>query len=152
LYRLRALLSHVALALAEAGLIALLVVGLIAGTAFAAKGGGHGSGHTTTGSGSINLVLMNGDLEAHFGAQVTFDISTTATDSPFVHLTCYQAGSLVLEGWQGFFPTALGDEWFYLGPTPAWQGGAADCAANLEKYGKRGSWSVLASANFHVYE
>ena len=32
--------SHTVMALAEASLVALLVVGMVAGTAFAAKGGG----------------------------------------------------------------------------------------------------------------
>jgi hypothetical protein len=57
----------------------------------------------------------------------------------------------VAEGRQGFFPTAIGNEWFVLGPTPAWQGGAADCTATLEKYTRKG-WGVLASVSFPVYD
>jgi hypothetical protein len=154
LNRLRALFSNGALALGQAGLIALVVVVLVAGTALAARGGGHGGGGggSTTGTGTISLSLMDGATEAHYGARVTFVESTTATDSPFVHLRCFQGGALVLEGWQGFFDTALGNQWFYLGPTPSWSGGAADCTANLEKYSSKGSWSVLGSTSFPVYE
>jgi hypothetical protein len=52
--RLRSILSHSAQAIAEGALISLLVVGLIAGTAFAAKpttSGGHKGGDGTTGGG-----------------------------------------------------------------------------------------------------
>ena len=38
--RIRSVLKHSAQALAEGALISILVVGLIAGTAFAARGGG----------------------------------------------------------------------------------------------------------------
>ena len=143
--------SHTVMALAEASLVALLVVGLMAGTAFAGKGdGGKPGGGGSTG-GTIAMVPMDGATEAHFGARVTFNVSTTATDYPYVHLKCWQGGSLVAEGRQGFFPTALGNEWFTLGPTPAWQSGAADCTATLEKYTKKG-WGVLATTSFPVSE
>jgi hypothetical protein len=135
---------------AQGALVALLVVGLVAGTAFAAKGGGQGK-PGGSGSGTISLALLDGATEAHFAARVTFTISTTATPYPFVHLMCYQGGTLVGEGRQGFFAGALGNQWFTLGPTPSWQGGAADCKANLEKSTNRG-WSVLGTTSFPVYE
>jgi hypothetical protein len=131
-----------------AGLVAMLAVGLVAGTAFAARGGG---GKPGGGTGTIALVLMDGATEAHYGARVSFSVATTATAYPFVHLRCSRNGSLVLESWQGFFPTAIGNQWFYLGPTPSWPSGAADCTANLEKSTSKG-WSVLGSTTFHVYE
>jgi hypothetical protein len=149
--RIRSVLKHSAQALAEGSLIALLVVGLMAGSVFAAKGGGGKPGGGGTTNGTIVMVPMDGATEAHFGARVTFTVSTSATPYPYVHLLCYQGGALVAEGRQGFFPTALGNEWFTLGPTPAWQSGAADCTANLEKYSSRG-WGVLATTAFHVYE
>jgi hypothetical protein len=155
LNRLRALFSNGALALGQAGLIALVVVVLVAGTALAAKGGnggGHGKPGGGSGTGTIALALMDGATEAHFAARVTFTISTDATPYPFVHLMCYQGGTLVGEGRQGFFETALGNPWFTLGPTPSWPGGAADCTATLEKSTNKG-WSVLGSTpSFHVYE
>lgn len=133
----------------EALLIVILVTGLLAVPVLAAKGGG-GKPSGAAGTGTISLALMDGATEARYGARVTFDISTTATPYPYVHLTCFQSGAKVLESRQGFFPTALGDEWLYLGPSPAWQGGAADCTANLEKSTSRGGWSVLGSTSFPV--
>ena len=140
---------------AEALIIVILIFGLLAVPVLAAKGGGSGGGGggkpSGGGGGTISLSLMDGATEAHFGARVTFNVSTTATPYPYVHLMCYQGGTLVGEGRQGFFPTALGNQWFYLGPTPSWQGGAADCVADLEKSARRG-WSVLGSTSFHVNE
>jgi hypothetical protein len=148
--RIRSVLSHSAQVVVEGALVSLLVVGLMASTAFAAKGGaGKPTGGGTTGGGTISLALMDGATEAHFGARVGFTVATTATPYPYVHLMCKQNGSLVAEGRTGFFPTALGNEWFYLGPTTLWQGGAADCTANLEKYGGKG-WSVLGTTTFSV--
>ena len=152
--RIKSIFTHSAQAIAEGAIISLLVVGLIAGTAFAAKpasSGSHKGGGTSTGGGTISLALMDGATEAHFGARASFTVATTATPYPYVHLMCSQNGSLVLDGRTGFFSTALGNEWFYLGPTPNWQVGAADCTAKLEKYSNNG-WSVLASTSFHVYE
>jgi hypothetical protein len=138
-------------AVVHATLIATLAVGLMAGSVFAAKGGGGKPGGGGGGTGTISLAFMDGATQADFAARVTFNVSTTATAYPYVHLMCRQNGVLVAEGRQGFFPTALGNQWFTLGPTPAWQGGAADCTANLEKYASKG-WSVLGSTGFHVYE
>jgi hypothetical protein len=153
--RIGSVLKHSTMAVLEGALIASLVVGLMAGTALAAKpsggGGKPGGGGNASGGGSIAVAYMDGATEAHFAARVTFALTTSATPYPYVHLMCYQGGALVGEGRQGFFPTAMGNEWFALGPTPAWEGGAADCSANLEKYSSKG-WGVLATTSFHVYE
>jgi len=150
--RIRSVLSHSAQAILEGAIIAALVVGVVAGTALAAKsGGGRHPGGSTSGGGTVSLSLMDGATEAHYAARVTFTVSTTATPYPYVHLLCSQNGSLVAESRTGFFSTALGNPWFYLGPTTNWQSGAADCSAKLESYSGKG-WSVLGSTSFHVYE
>ncbi len=85
-----------------------------------------------------------------YGDSVTFDVSTDATSQPFVHLKCFQNGSLVLESWQAW---AHSDRMFTLGGSPAWQGGAGDCTAYLENwdsYSKNGRTTSLASTSFHV--
>ena len=46
--RIKSIFTHSAQAIAEGALISLLVVGLMAGTAFAAKGGGAAGGTTTS--------------------------------------------------------------------------------------------------------
>jgi hypothetical protein len=119
-------------------------------------GGGSGGGGTTTGGsgGSISLVLLSSaDGLAHFGHQVTFNVSTSSTAYPWVTLDCYVGGALVLQTSNGIFATSL-NQTFTLGPTPLWSGGAADCTAwlqNWDSYSKRGSITNLASMSFHVY-
>ncbi len=140
---IRQAVRHAALAVAEGSLIASLVVVAVAAPALAGK---PSSG---TGSSSISTTYMDGATAANFEARVTFSVATTATAYPYVHLRCYQNRTLVLDGYQGFFPTALGNQWFYLGPTPAWTSGGASCTADLVKAVRKG-WSVLASTSFPV--
>lgn len=123
--------------------LALLTLALVP-TAFAGKPGGGGSS-------SVSLALLNGDTQPHFGRDVTFNVSTTATSEPWVNLSCYQNGTWVSGQWQGFFPGYPWGQTFTLGPTPSWQGGAADCTARLVKFGRNGRETTLATANFHVY-
>jgi hypothetical protein len=134
---------------------ALLVSALLLGTAAVALAAGNGVGANKSSSSSINLVLMSSPTTAasagpSFGDNVTFTVFTDATTQPLVHLTCFQNGTLVLRSWQNWY---YSNHVFYLGDTPAWQGGAADCTAYLENwdsYGKNGKVTVLASTSFHV--
>jgi hypothetical protein len=111
------------------------------------KGGNGGSGGgTTTGGGTIALKMMDPtDTVPNTGDYVTFTISTTATQYPYVQLLCYANGSQVVDTWQGFFPTALGHQYFLLGAVDS-------CTANLEMYntGGKGSWQTLNSTSFQV--
>ena len=134
--------------------VALLALLLIPAT-FAAKGGNGGGGKPSGGGdGTISLVLLNStDGLPHYGQQVTFAVSTTATSYPYVTLKCSKNGSLVYQASKGIFPTSLG-QLFTLGPTPSWQGGDADCTATLEdwdSYSKNGKKTPLVSMTFHVY-
>ena len=152
--RLRSIFSHSAQAIAEGALISLLVVGLMAGTAFAAKpaagSGGHkGGGGTGGGSGTISLVTppvvdVNGNGVANWHDVVRFNVSTSST-SPYVNLYCYQNGAFVAGGSEGYFPGALDDGNFGL-YGGSWIPGAADCTAKLVD----SSGSVLGSTSFHV--
>jgi hypothetical protein len=149
--RIRSVFSHSAQAIAEGALISLLVVGLMAGTAFAAKGGGGKPSGGTSGGGTLALVLVtdqNGNGSPNRGDTVAFNISTTATE-PFVNLRCYQSGVLVLNGSQGYFDGALNSSRNFGLGSGAWQSGAADCTAWLDVYTKQG-WSHLGSTSFHV--
>ncbi len=128
--------------LAAAALFGVSVLGV-----GAASGGG--KGHVQSTNSSLSLVLLNStDGGAHWGQQVTFNVSTDATAYPYVNLTCYQSGNLVAEGWAGFFAGALGDRTFGL-YSPQWTGGAADCIAYLDM-DSNGKWQQLASTSFHV--
>ena len=142
--------SHTLMALAEASLIALLVVGLIAGTALAGKGGNgkgpKGSGGTG-GSGTISAPVLVDDTDGvvNYGDFVRFNISTSSTTEPWVKLRCYQSGTLVATGSEGYFERSLDDGVFGL-YSGMWAGGAAECDARLTKP----DGTVLASTTFHV--
>jgi hypothetical protein len=119
--------------------------------------GGSGGGGTigSGGGGTISLVLLNStDGLPHFTQNITFNVSTTVTTKPFVELKCYQNGTLVGQETNGFFVGSLSDGVYTLGPTPAWQSGAADCTATLESlddYSKHGTVTAITSMSFHVY-
>lgn len=122
----------------------------LAGTSIAGNGRG-----ADKASSSIALVVL-GDAAAFeaassapsYGDEVTFEVSTTATDAPYVNLKCFQNGTLVGEAWEGFFDGALGDRTFTLW-SPQWSGGGAECTATLSKRTRHG-WQQLASTSFHV--
>ena len=133
--------------------VALLCLAAAPG-APAAKGtsGTHtGGGGGTSATSSINLVVLNSpDGLPHHGGEVKFNVSTTATDQPFVNLLCYQNGALVAEGWKGYFAEAHESSYVFVLHSGAWQSGAADCTAWLDMATRHG-WKQLASTSFHVY-
>ena len=147
------ILRHSAGAILEGGLIAVIAIGLVAGSALAAKPaaggtGGH-KGGGTSGTGTIALAPMvvdnNGNGLPNFNDVVTFNISTTATTQPWVNLVCSQNGVVVAQGWDGYFAGSITSTNFGL-YSPQWTGGAADCIAYLTTP----TWSRLASTSFHV--
>jgi hypothetical protein len=152
-------IKHAAGAVLEGGLIAAIAVGLIAGTAFAGKPsgggttGGHHGGGGTTGGGTVSMVLvsdMDGNNAANYGDSITYTVSTTATQYPYVSTQCTQGGSLVLSTSAGWFAS-------YAWPsartvplaTDAWTGGSASCTARLYSM-DGGSQTVLATITFAV--
>lgn len=152
--RLKSVIAHGLQAVAEGSLIALLIVGLMAGSVFAAKGGGGkpSGGGTTGGGGSLALVMVtdaNGNGLPNWGDQVTFNVSTTATDRPTVRLHCYQNGSLVYTFSAGFF---AGYPWttIYGLSSQSWTGGAANCTASLIYSGNNGRIITVATLNVAV--
>ena len=133
--------------------LVLAAVSAAAPPAFAAKrGGGGGSGGTTTGSSSLALVLLNStDGLPHWGQQITFTVSTTATTEPHVSVTCSQNGALVYSASAGFF-ASYPWPWTQIMTlsSQSWTGGAADCTATL--YAINGTKVTnLAALAFHVY-
>ncbi|HEX5015241.1 MAG TPA: hypothetical protein VFV72_13905 [Candidatus Limnocylindrales bacterium] len=107
--------SHAAQAIVEGALVALIVVGLVAGTALAGKGG-HGGGGSTGGA----LSVPNG----------TYASTTTATAGAaynWVHAKCSQGGTVVYEQWVK--ADGARHATFTLGPTPMWTSGGASCWA-----------------------
>jgi hypothetical protein len=135
---------------AQIGALVLALVVVPAALAARSGGGHHGGGGGTSGSSSISLAPLvydaNGDGLPNWGDTVTFNITTTATTQPWVHLRCYQSGTMVAQGWAGYFDGALNGRDFGLS-SPSWTGGAADCTADLTNPDN----TVLASTSFHVY-
>jgi hypothetical protein len=109
------------------GLVLLLAPAALAGKGGKGKPGGGG---TTGGSSSLSLVVLNGATEPHYGGQVTFNVSTTATSRPFVQLTCTQNGDVVYTFQAGFFPDYPWTRIYTLS-SQSWTGGAANCTAKL---------------------
>ena len=111
-----------------------------------AKGPAGGGGGAST----MSLVLLNStDGSAHYGQSVTFDVSTTATSTPWVKLNCMQGSAWVYTSNAGFYPSyPWGQDFLLTGPS--WTGGAADCVATLYTGSKSGREVDLASVSFHV--
>ena len=141
----RRALAHSTQAILEASLLALLVVGLVAGTAFAAKGGGQER------SGSVSLVMVqdtNGNGLPNWAEVVTFDVSTTA-DKPYVNVRCYQDGAFVYDAWAGFYGGAWFGQTFTLSSS-YWTAGSADCTARLVTWSKNGRERTHSTMGFAV--
>jgi len=110
--------------------IAMLVLVSASVPAAAAKGGRQNSSATANG---FSLVVLNSaDGLAHWGGQVTFAVSTTATSEPHVNLKCSQNGVLVYATQTGFYAGYL-RPWTQVMTlsSVAWTGGSADCVATL---------------------
>ena len=139
----------------EASLIVLLMFGLIAGTALAAKGGKGGggkpgSGGDTTSSLTLRMVVdQSADGGPNWNDQVTFDTSTSATTRPWVLLNCYQSGAWVSTSTAGYFPEYPWAPNFTLA-SGGWTSGAADCIATLYMTTSNGRSKNLATLTFAV--
>jgi hypothetical protein len=136
------------MAIAEGGLIAALVVGLMAGTAFAGKGGGT-SATPWIALGSVDGTTMAAAVQPALGSSVRFAAGYSKnTKNPWVSLMCYQDGKLVYgEGGKVDHTFVLG------GASSDWlrAGGAASCRAELgDLYWKGGHeyYNYLADTSF----
>jgi hypothetical protein len=128
----------------------LALVLALAPVALAGKGGHHGSGgggSKSSVSGNLTMVLLTPTADGlpHWGNTITFTI-TTNISQPWVHLVCKQNGTVVAEGWNGYFVGSLTGTTFGL-YSPQWTSGAADCTGYLTTP----DWTVVASTSFHVY-
>jgi hypothetical protein len=83
------------------------------------------------------------------GGQITFEVSTTQTDRPFVNVRCHQGTSWVYDGWHGFFASYVPDPIYTLS-SPYWTQGAATCVADLVTWGSNGRLRTLATTRFSV--
>jgi hypothetical protein len=130
---------HVLEAVAEGGMIAVLGIGLIAGTTFAAKGG-HVNNHNGS---SAAITVPDGVFGGTTTATVNSDGSATTA-----YASCDQGGMTVYAQYVNL--DATGHATFRLGPTPLWSSGAASCKAQAGTWGNNGRWQSLASTSFNV--
>src|SRR5690242_6949438 len=92
------------------GAAALVVSLAVAPAAFAGKGKPSAGGSSSI-SAPVMVVDNNGDGLPNWGDAVTFNVSTTATTTPFVDLNCYQNGALVASGTKGFWAGSIDANW-----------------------------------------
>lgn len=129
--------------------VAAVAILAVSGAALAARGGNGGNGGGPGGGGkgggsSIELVVLT---SLSLGGQVTFNVSTNRTESPWVDVRCDQGGTKVYEQWQGFFPSYRWGQVFTLGPTDLWTSGGATCSARLVSW-DNGRDRTLAELSF----
>jgi hypothetical protein len=119
------------LVLAAISVAAITLLGA-SSPALAAKGGGGGGGKPQAGgTSSLELVLLDAaDGVANHGDRITFNLSTTATDRPYVSLRCYQDGAWVYAASVGYFDGYPWAKEFTLSSS-SWPNGAGDCTARL---------------------
>jgi len=135
--RIGSVLTHGGEALFEGFLIAVLVVGMIAGTAFAA-GGGHNKG----GAGTTTATISVPD-----GVYGKADVATVAPAGLWVYARCTQSGKQVYA--QYVKSDSSGHATLQLGPTSWWSGGAASCSAQAGTFSSRsGAWTSQGSTTF----
>ena len=95
------------------------------------------------------VVDQNGDGAPTRNDDITFVVSTTATDKPWVKLNCYQGGTWVSTSTAGYFEAYAWAPNFTLA-SAGWTGGAGDCTATLYMVTSNGRSSNLKSLSFHV--
>jgi hypothetical protein len=130
-----------------AGVVIVLSLALVP-AAFAGKGSRPSSGGSSSISGPVMVVDNNGDGLANWEDTVMFNITTTATAQPFIHLVCSGNG-IGYDSWKGVFAGSLDTNWNFVLSSGGWTSGAADCTASLGMYTKQG-FKQLTSTTFHV--
>ena len=131
------------------GLQAFLIAAIVAVTALAFsavyKPAGFIAGVDNVEAGGRGTAVLTVP-DGYFGG------TTTATANPggdaWVHVYCYQAGSVALETWGKV--DVNNQLVLQLGPTPSWSSGAASCVAHEGYFGRNGRWHVLAETTFNV--
>ena len=120
--------------------------------ALAARGGGGGSKPRPS-AGSLTLVVLGStDGVPHWGQQVTFTVSTSASTQPHVNVTCSQGGVVVYGTTTGYY-AEYPWPWTQVMTLSSndWSGGAAECVGVLW-YASGAKMVTLRTMSFHVYE
>jgi hypothetical protein len=130
-------LHHVGLVALEALLVAVLVW-IAAMTLAGATGAGGVVGLADAGPASVSLAAG----ETHGGRSLTVT-ADPGDPGMWVHLSCTQAGTVVLGQW-----AAIGADHaasFSLDRSPGWAAGAATCTAEEGYFSANGRWRVVAT-------
>jgi hypothetical protein len=142
-------MKRIAAATLEASLVTALTFGLIAGTAFAGKGGNSGKPGGGGGGGGSSIALDAASASPNFGEQVHFTVTTSYT-YPVVSLTCSQNGTVVYGDSRPYYwPNPFEDPGIFYLSSMSWTGGAADCTASVRVSGKN-RVTTVASMTFPV--
>jgi hypothetical protein len=126
--------------------LALALAFAVAPAAFAGKS----KPSQGSGSSSFSLVLMDGATQPTYGGRITFNVSTTATDRPYVGLRCWQGSNFVGDGYVGYFPSYPFDPWFTLSSLSWAPDLEASCTARLFYFDRLGRENVLKTLSFLV--
>jgi hypothetical protein len=114
-----------------------------------AASAGKPSGGGGSGSSLQLVVLTGGDSVPNWGEDVTFNISTTATKTPYVDLNCSQGGTVVYTATSGFFASY---PWPWTQTmnlaSQMWTGGSAQCTATLYTFDNKARKVTLAVLPF----
>jgi hypothetical protein len=138
--------------------LVVLALALVPAAGLAAKGGGAAAGGGGGkpgggGGGSITVVMVedaNGDGTPNWNDTVSFDVSTSATSSPELKLTCSRGSDTVYRAQTAYYD-GYPFPWTQLMKLESgmWTGGAADCTAVLF-YPSGRRTVTLATLSFHV--
>jgi hypothetical protein len=128
------------------------VLGMLAGSAHAVKGGnGKGGGHVSTAASDPTITLNQDPTTLRLGSQVTFTTSwsgLSGNEYPQIGLQCVNGGAIVYGELQA------PDYTFILGAgSSKWTSGGASCTARLLAYSVAGgteSIRELSSTTFTV--
>ena len=102
--------------------------------------------------GTVEVVMMEStDGQLHHGQKVKFNVTTDATDLPFVGVRCYQGDNFVLDAYVGYFEGYLGSKDYVTLDSTYWDANLdAACSARLFYFDRRGTQKILATTDFVV--
>ena len=117
-----------------------------------AQAAARGKTSGTTAPASLQLVMVydaNGNGAPNYGDTVTFNVTQSSTDKPYVTVNCSQNGAWVSAQTNGMYASYTWGQNFTMGSS-SWTSGAADCNADLHYTSSRGKTVSLATLTFSV--
>jgi len=134
---------RLAAATLRASMITALTFGMVAGTAFAGKGGGGATTGGDTLTGPVMVFDRNASGAIDYGDDITFSVTTSASRAQ-VGLRCYQGTNFVYDGYVATYDSWLSAKYFTLSGSYWSSALDASCTARLFAYDRRGRELLLA--------